>query len=123
MEIKHTVRFDDAQFRTYAESEGDMTRYNLTFNKADAAELNAMARALDIAPARLVREALHILATQFAADPQPFIAESKRCHNKRAEALIFAVKDMERAAAAAKAAAAGGEDQPPADYFAEIKEV
>jgi hypothetical protein len=99
MEIKHSVKFDDAQFRTYAESAGDMTRFNLTFNKADAAELNAMARALDIDPKRLVRDTLHMIAAMFKEDPQPFIDESKRCHNKRAEALMFAVKDMERAAA------------------------
>jgi hypothetical protein len=57
-------------------------------NREDAAELDAIAKALDMDRGRLIRELLHIGAAMFSINPQPFIDESKRCHIKLAQSLI-----------------------------------
>ena len=87
MDFKDVVIFDDSQFRTFAEGAGEMSRFNLTLNKSDAAEFNEIARQLDIDPGRLIREALRLLARAYSVSPAAFIAESKRCHTLKAQAL------------------------------------
>lgn len=117
MDFKDVVIFDDSQFRTFAEGAGEMSRFNLTLNKSDAAEFNEIARQLDIDPGRLIREALRLLARAYSVSPAAFIAESKRCHTLKAQALMLAVKDMERMSQA------NTDEQPPADYCAPIEEI
>lgn len=117
MDIKSIVRFNDSEFRTYAQSVGTPNRYNLSMNREDAAELDAIAKALDMDRGRLIRELLHIGAAMFSINPQPFIDESKRCHIMLAQSLTLAARET------ARWGNVPNEDQPPADYFAEIKEV
>lgn len=95
MDLKDAVIFDDSQFRTFAEGSGELHRFFLTLNKADAAEFNEIARKLDIDPGRLIREALRLLARAYSVSPEVFIAESKRCHTLKAQALMRAMNEMD----------------------------
>jgi len=93
MEIKDILSFDDSKLKTF---ECKIARMNVGFEDDEGLMFNQIAKDLDIAPQRLVREAMRFFIHAYSVEPETLIEESRRAHERAAEALLFAAHDMKR---------------------------
>lgn len=119
VDLKKVLRFDDSKFQVF---DAEVTRVNLGLADEQGKRFNAMAKELDIAPLRLLRDTIETILTAYSIDPQMFIEESQRAHKHAAEAMHLAARDMQHRHIGPNMET-GKEAQPPADYCAEIEEI
>ena len=91
--LQRDIHFDDAKFKVYEEA---VERVNLGLADEQGKRFNAMAKELDIAPLRLLREAIEFFIEAYSIEPQPFIDASCIAHQRAAEAMHFAAQDMKQ---------------------------